>query len=49
MRALTPCLRIYRLIDSWDTSALRALVDERCQKGRKPSHLLILEEISELD
>ena len=29
------------LTDKWDTSALRALVDDRCHKGRKPSHLFL--------
>ena len=29
------------LTDKWNTSALRALVDERCQEGRKPSHLFL--------
>ena len=29
------------LKDSWDTSALRVLVDERCYEGRKPSHLFL--------
>ena len=36
-----PLPKDLQLIDSWDTSALRALVDERCQKGRKPSHLFL--------
>lgn len=29
------------LIDSWDTSALRVVVDRRCHAGRKPSHLFL--------
>ena len=29
------------LKDNWDTSALRALVDARCHEGRKPSHLFL--------
>jgi hypothetical protein len=29
------------LIDKWDTSALRAVVDRRCHANRKPSHLFL--------
>ncbi len=29
------------LVDRWDTSALRAVVDQRCHAGRKPSHLFL--------
>jgi hypothetical protein len=36
------------LTDKWDTSALRALVDERCNAGRKPSHLFLGRKESDL-